>query len=231
VGDNALVIGTTTDGTFTAIDVQVIVPSPPRPVKIFGAVTTVDGSTATGTCGTADAAGSFVESWTDNTTSPPTITTVTVDVTPSTTFTSNKVTDATFADLCVGDNSKATGTLVEGVLDATSVVVRVPPPPKPPANPSHLGGTVVAVGGVTTSGTCGTAGAAGNYTVTWPDNSASPPVTLSATVYVTPTTSFVQRKVTGPTFADVCVGGKALAIGTTTSGIFTATAVAVLKAA
>jgi hypothetical protein len=88
-------------------------------------------------------------------------------------------------------------------------------------------GTVTAVGGITTPGTCGTADASGEFTVTAVNTSHNPPTITSTNIDVTPTTSFVAHKVATVTFANVCVGDKAAIIGANTAGVITASAVVV----
>jgi hypothetical protein len=85
-----------------------------------------------------------------------------------------------------------------------------------------VSGTVTAVGGDSTPGTCGTAGATGDFTLT--TNGATPTV---HTVDVTASTAFVQKKVAAPSFADVCVGYTATAIGVETDFVVDATAVSI----
>ncbi len=85
-----------------------------------------------------------------------------------------------------------------------------------------VSGSVTAVNGVTTPGTCGTAGSTGNFTLT--TGGATPAV---HTVDVTPATSFVQKKVAAPTFANVCVGYNATAIGVQTDFVVAASGVSI----
>jgi hypothetical protein len=75
---------------------------------------------------------------------------------------------------------------------------------------------------VADAGTCGTAGTAGSFVLTWTDRSNA---VVETTVVVTATTPFSGKS--GVTsFAAVCVGGKAAAIGTNSSGALDAVAVA-----
>lgn len=85
-----------------------------------------------------------------------------------------------------------------------------------------VSGSVTAVNGVTAPGTCGTAGSTGNFTLT--TGGATPAV---HTVDVTPATSFVQKKVAAPTFANVCVGYNATAIGVQTDFVVAASGVSI----
>ena len=93
-------------------------PKPPTPLHVKGQVTSVNGDSDAGTCGTAGTAGSFVVTWTD--TSGATIAT-TVDVTASTPF-SAKGGASSFGAVCVGARSSVIGnTDTAGALDALSV--------------------------------------------------------------------------------------------------------------
>jgi hypothetical protein len=71
--------------------------------------------------------------------------------------------------------------------------------------PDALFGTVSAVKGTTTTGTCGVAASAGNFTLTRKAK--------TDTVDVSTTTPFSDRDDPSPSFADVCVGDPAGAIG------------------
>jgi hypothetical protein len=71
-------------------------------------------------------------------------------------------------------------------------------------------GTVTSVNGATTPGTCGTAGAAGAFTLATHKG-------LPVMVDVSSATSFVDRAVSSPSFAVVCVGDKVRARGTQNS--------------
>jgi hypothetical protein len=81
-----------------------------------------------------------------------------------------------------------------------------------------LFGTVASVNGSTAAGSCGAAGTDGSFTLTSPWSS---PTTTTVDVSGTNTT-FVEPGVTSPSFAGVCVGGQAGAIGTISSGTVTA---------
>lgn len=221
VGDTSVVIGTDVDFTLAADAVTIHAPKPPPKVHLFGSVTAVNGDPTTGACGTSGATGAFTLS---NVIAGTTVTT-TVDVDGSTIFTERKMTGTSFADVCVGDRAVALGPESGGVLDAALVAVKVPRPPRPP-KPLHVSGIVASVDGVATAGTCGTAGAAGTFTVTSTDNSTTPPTTITRTVNVTAGTSFAEKNVSPASFADVCFGGKAVSIGTSTNGALDAIAVA-----
>lgn len=75
-------------------------------------------------------------------------------------------------------------------------------------------GTVTAVDGVTTAGTCGTSGAAGTVTVATR--------TGDRTVLVTTTTTFIDPRVVTASYASVCVGRMIGAGGPVASGVVTA---------
>ncbi len=79
-------------------------------------------------------------------------------------------------------------------------------------------GTVAAVNGTATTGTCGVKDAAGVFTLNGHDNT-------SFTVDVSTATKFPGHEASAPSFADVCVGGRVGALGMISSGTVTATAV------
>jgi hypothetical protein len=178
-----------------------------------GVVTEVNGSTAPGTCGTAGGTGSFVVTDTKNTT-PPTTVVTTVNVTAATTFLEHKVTSPSFANLCVGDKAVAVGNAAAGTLAASAVTISLPPK-------VHLDGKVTSVNGVTTSGTCGTAGATGSFGL----STVTGTTTVDTTVAVDASTAFTLKGVSSPSFANVCVGYRAKAEGSESSGTVTATKV------
>ena len=189
-GDKARAVGPfSTADVMAAKSVTVI---PPPPARVSGTVTSVNGSSASGTCGTSGTAGDFVAA-SKNATS-----TVEVGAT-STTFKKNGVSTPTFAALCVGDKVRAVGTTpVTGVLSATAVTIIAP-------RPHRVSGPVTSVNGTATPGTCGAAGVPGDFTVA----SHHAP----ATVQVSSPTTFKEKGVSAPTFAAVCVGDKVRAIG------------------
>ena len=85
-----------------------------------------------------------------------------------------------------------------------------------------VSGVVTAVNGDATPGDCGTAGAVGSFTLT--TTGATP---TDHTVNVTAATSFAEKQVVAPSFADVCVGYDASAIGVQTGFDVAADAVSV----
>ncbi|HTZ09515.1 MAG TPA: hypothetical protein VMB72_10600, partial [Acidimicrobiales bacterium] len=109
---------------------------------------------------------------------------------------------ASFSDLCTGDRAGATGSVSGSTLSATHVVV-VPP------RPTRVSGPVASVDGSSAPGACGS-GDGGSFTVT---AGAS-----ADTVEVGPGTTFLERRVASPTFADLCVGDHAHVTGLTGSG-------------
>jgi hypothetical protein len=112
----------------------------------------------------------------------------------------------------VGRITKLTmGAAVAALLGATASATAAGADPGAPwhhrFHPHAVAGTVSAVNGSSAAGTCGTGGSAGAFTVTTKHQS-------SDTVDVSTTTAFFERGVTTPSFADVCVGDLAGAIGT-----------------
>jgi len=88
-----------------------------------------------------------------------------------------------------------------------------------------VSGEVTAVNGVSTFGTCGTADTDGNFTVT-PNGITPTPHTVNVTSGPSGT-AFVEKKVASPTFANVCVGDNASAIGTQSGFVLNASAVSI----
>ena len=220
VGFQATAIGNNTAHSMNALAVRIYAPTA---VNRFGQVTAVDGSSVPGACGTAGAKGSFSLKYTVGKSTV-------IDkvyVYRITKFRDPKLTGATFADVCVGDNAAAQGPSIGSTILAAVVVVT---PPKTPT-PLHVKGAVTSVNGVSTSGTCGVADTAGSFVVTWTYNHSIPPSTINTTVDVAASTPFVENGVTSPSFANLCVGGKASVVGTNSSGALDASAVAIFPAA
>jgi hypothetical protein len=215
VGFQATAIGSNTAHSMNALAVRIFAPSA---VNRFGQVTAVNGSSTPGACGTAGARGAFTLNFKVG------VSTVvdTVDVYRITKFHDPQQPGATFADVCVGDNAAAEGPSIGNTILAAVVVVT---PPKTPT-PLHVKGEVSSVNGVSTAGTCGVADTAGEFVVTWTDSHSIPPSTINTTVGVTATTPFAESGVASPTFANICVGGKASVIGTYSSVVLEASAVA-----
>ncbi len=205
VGDKVRAAGTiTANDIVAAISVRVI---PPRPERVSGTVASVNGATAAGTCGTAGGAGDFTVTAHS--------TTDTVDVGSSTTFQEHGVAAPSFADVCVGDKVRVAGPISSShIVTATKVIV-IPP------RPERVSGTAASVNGTTAAGACGTAGGAGDFTVT--AHSATDMVDVGSA------TTFQDHGVASPSFADVCVGDKVRATVTMAGNdIVTATKVTVV---
>ncbi len=182
--------------------------------SVSGSVTSVNGVTTPGTCGTSDNSGVFTV--TASSASPPNSVVTTVTVTPSTSFVEHMVASPTFANVCVGDVTQVVGDNVDNAMTADAVAIHVP-------KATHVLGSVTAVNGVSTQGTCGTADASGNFTlVTIVDS-----VSTDSIVYVSDATTFTERSVPGASFADVCVGTQAKAEGPSADGAVVATAVTI----
>ena len=197
--------------------VAVRIAAPPA-VNRLGQVIAVNGSSTPGACGTAGARGAFTLRFKVGKSTV-------IDrvvVYRTTKFRDPQLPGATFADVCVGDNAAAEGPSVGNTILAAVVVVT---PPKTPT-PLHVKGQVTAVNGVLTAGTCGVADTPGSFVVTWTDNHSIPASTINTTVSVTATTPFVENDVPSPSFANLCVGGKASVVGTNSSGALDASAVA-----
>jgi hypothetical protein len=136
-----------------------------------------------------------------------------VDVGTATRFAERGVTAPSFGTLCVGDTVRALGALSNGALTALAVTI-IPLVEK-------VSGTVASVNGTAAPGTCGSAGSGGAFTVA--SSSTTVPVQVGAT-----TTSFRERGVGAPSFAEVCVGAVVRAIGAFVKGIVSATTVTVI---
>ena len=188
MGDKARAAGPEDAGDVNADGVTVI---PPPPRHVAGVVSSIDGTSASGVCGTSGGSGQFTV---------PKGSVVTVDVAPSTAFGESGVHAPSFANVCVGDKVQVTGTTAtDGTLAASRVTV-VPPRPK------KASGTVVSVDGSSTEGTCGVAGNAGSFTLSTRNK--------TQTVNVAPSTVFQAQGVQAPSFHMVCVGDHVQATGT-----------------
>ena len=211
VGSRVIAFGTPASGTLTATLVTVI------PAQAQGIVTAMTLGGVTATCGSSGGSGTLTlagGNWKA---------VKTVDVTAATTFTDAALTTPTFANVCVGSRVIALETFLSGTLTATLVTIV----------PAQAQGIVTAmtVGGATA--TCGSSGASG--TLTLGGMRPMPVVTafrgLVTTVDVTTgTTTFTDAALTAPTFANVCVGSRVIALGTLASGTLTATLVTVIPA-
>ncbi len=216
--------GTESSDTVTATKIFVAptpTRTPPGPQGAFGTVASVNGSSTSGSCGVADAAGTFtVTGWRNSST------TTTVDVGTTTTYLELGVSTPTFADVCVGDLVGALGAESSGTVTATKVLLA--PAPVPPKLPVAVG-TVASVNGSNTSGSCGVSGAAGLFVLT--PIGPIPVNAQSTTVDVSTTTTFAAPGAMGSaSFAAVCVGDLAAAFGPESSGTVSATNVLVSPA-
>jgi hypothetical protein len=205
VGALVRAVGAIASGDVVTASVVVVIP--PHPQHVAGIVTTVNGAAVSGTCGTAGVSGDFAVASHD--------TTDTVEVgDPSPTFKEHGVSDPSFADVCVGAKVAVVGAVESGLVTPTKVTV-IPPRQR------HLSGTVAAVNGTSASGSCGTPDTAGSFTLT--GKSAR---TVDVDV---PSTTFKEKGVATPSFADVCVGAKVRVVGTdSTSDVVTASQVTVV---
>ena len=147
-------------------------------------------------------------------------TTVTVDVSDSTTYLDPGVTTPTVADVKVGSHVAVFGTDASNTVTATKVVIGGPGGtggfggPGGPGGHNGFGGTPpAAVGTVATVGT-------NTFTLT----------TLGATavtVDVSPSTTYMERGVASPSIADVTVGAKVVVFGTDASNTVSAAKVGI----
>jgi endonuclease YncB( thermonuclease family) len=135
--------------------------------------------------------------------------TVTVDVTSSTTYRDRDVTSPTLANVTVGETVAAFGTKTASTVAATSVDIGGPGGPGGAGG--HGGSPPAAVGTVATVGT-------NSFTLKARDGS-------TVTVDVTSSTTYRDQGVTSPTLANVTVGETVAAFGTDTSNTVSATSV------
>ena len=140
-------------------------------------------------------------------------TTVTVNVSSTTTYRDPSVTSPTIANVTVGEHVAVFGTDTSNVVTATSVAIGDPPaggkggPGGPGGSPPAAMGTVASVGD-------------GTFTLTTADKT-------TVTVNVSSTTTYRDPSVTSPTIANVTVGEHVAVFGTDTSNVVTATSVAI----
>jgi uncharacterized low-complexity protein len=206
-GDVVRALGVLSTGNVLTATVVTVIP--PRPQHVNGTVTSVNGSSASGSCGTAGTPGDF--------TLTSHSTTYTVDVgASSTTFQGKGAPTPSFAIVCPGDKVRAIGAITNGNILTATVVTVIPPRPR------HVNGTVGSVNGSSTPGSCGTAGTAGDFTL------ASQKTTYIVDVGASSTT-FQEKGVSAPSFAIVCPGDKVRSIGAISTGnVLTATVVTVI---
>ena len=231
VGGQVEVLGTLSSGALAATLVTIV----PAQAQGIVASVTVDGGTASsapGACGTVSEAGSFTlgGAWPIPVPAIASRPVTTVDVGTGTTYTDAAVTKATFANVCVGSQVEALGTLSSGALAATAVTIM-------PAQAQGIVASVTVDGGAASSapGACGGADEAGSFTLgsAWPMPVLAIATWPVTTVDVTSSTTFTDAAVVSPatpSFADVCVGGQVEALGTLSSGALAATAVTIVPA-
>jgi preprotein translocase subunit YajC len=136
VGTQVAVFGTETSGTITATSVGI--GAPPAPPAGGGS----GGPGGSGGSGAAPAAVGTVKSVGDDTLAVSTQggTTVTVDVSASTTYMESGVTSPSFTDVKVGTQVAVFGTESSGTVTATSVCIGTPPAPPAPGGSAGPGG-------------------------------------------------------------------------------------------
>ena len=183
--------------------------------SVSGSVTSVNGDATPGACGTSDDNGVYTVSTTTSN-NPPTQVVTTVTVTPSTSFVEKKVAAPTFANVCVGDRTDVIGNNVDHAMTALAVAIHVP-------RSTHVLGSITAVNGDATQGTCGTGGADGNFTLVTIVNS----IATESTVYVNDATVFLKKGLPGASFANVCVGEQAEAVGPSSGSVVVASVVTI----
>jgi hypothetical protein len=162
---------------------------------VAGTVQSVDGSSATGTCGSASGTVFTVQPW--KTSSP----TWTVLVGSGTTFYEDGNGATSYSQLCTGDWAAAIGTTSGTTVSATKVWFSQP----------RVSGRVLSVNG-------DSSGASGSFTVD-SDKGAS------STVDVSGTTKFTEGKASSASFANVCTDTGVSAGGTESGTTLSASSV------
>jgi hypothetical protein len=183
--------GTRTGSTVAATDVM-IWSTVPDDFSSFGMVISVNGSNASGACGTAGASGTFTVLRRSGRQAV-------VNVSPTTTFVMKDVATPSFANVCVYEMVGAHGPVSGGVLNADRVRIFA----RPGFPPVSVFGMVLSVNGSTAAGACGTSGGTGTFTIIKRNASQS-------VVDVTTATKFRPK---GQSFAGVCVNGMVGAAG------------------
>ncbi len=196
-------IGYVRNGRFIAAQVKIWSPKPPPTVSVFGIVVSVNGSTVDGACGTLGGNGTFTVM---NRNSVNKV----VNVDTSTVYYSKVVPSPTFANVCVDEMVGATGTRTGGSIAATDVMIWSTVP-----DDFSSFGMVISVNGSSANGACGVAGTSGTFTVLRRNGS-------QAVVNVSPTTTFLMKVVTSPSFANVCVNAMVGAHGPVSGGVLNA---------
>jgi len=192
-------------GAATALPASAKTPPRRGPVRAYGMIVAVNGSTADGACGVAGAAGTFTLLGRN------TSQTV-IHVSAGTHFFGRNLSSPTFANVCVNGLAGAQGRVSNGVFNANQVKIWAP---KPPPVVSQFG-IVVSVNGSTADAACGTMGGNGTFTIM--NRSA-----VQKVVNVTTSTAYFARGISSPTFANVCVDEMVGATGTRDNGVITAT--------
>ena len=149
-------------------------------------------------------------------------TTVTVDVSSSTTYRDPGVTSPTIANVTVGEHVAVFGTERSALVNATSVAIGDPPAGGKggPGGSGHTGGPPGAGGSPPVA--VGTVKTVGDDTFTLTDQSGT-----TVTVDVSSSTTYRDPGVTSPTIADVTVGEHVAVFGTESSAVVTATSVGI----
>ncbi|MGO9874349.1 MAG: hypothetical protein ACLPVY_11170 [Acidimicrobiia bacterium] len=212
VGEMVGATSTTSSGALQATNVTIWSPKPPKTgFATFGMVISVNGSTTAGTCGVAGTSGTFtLIGHNRHHNNSQTV----VNVTATTTFTEHAVSAPTFANVCVNGTAGAQGTVSAGALQATTVKIWSPPA----IPPSTAFGMVISVNGSTTAGACGVAGMSGTFTVMGRNSTQT-------VIHVNATTTFTERAMSTPSFANVCANTTAVATGTTANNTLNANSV------
>ena len=168
--------------------------------------------------GSPPAAAGTVASVGDNTftLTTPDKTTVTVNVSSTTTYRDPSVTTPTLANVTVGEHVAVFGTDTSNVVTATSVAIGDPTSggKRGPDGPGGPGGSPPAA--------MGTVASVGDNTFTLATRDKT-----TVTVNVSSTTTYRDPSVTSPTLANVTVGEHVAVFGTDTSNVVTATSVAI----
>ncbi len=147
-------------------------------------------------------------------------TTVTVDVSSTTTYLDRGVTSPTLSDVKVGDHVAVVGTDSSNTVTATKVAIGGPNGPGGHGGPGGPGGHD-GFGGTppTAMGTVASVGT-DTFTLTTHDGT-------TVTVDVSSATTYLDQGVTSPTLSDVKVGDHVAVFGTDSSNTVTATKVAI----
>jgi len=208
VAKHVAVTSTTgSNGTVTATSITVLAPVVD---SAKGVVTSVNGVATAKTCGSGGAPSgtyTFVGQ---------SLRIVSVAINSKTSFTDIADPAPSFADVCVASLVKTVGTLVSGVLTATSVAVETP-------STGRVQGLVASVNNVDTPGTCGTPASTGSFSLMGISRKGI------VTVDVTSATTFTDASASSPSFKDVCVDSDVTALGVMSSTALSAASVTVVN--